>query len=705
MKLFFFKHRKLLTAAAASIALYTVIGFLIVPAILKKAATHKLAQFIGRTVTIGRIQFNPYSLAVVVRGFQVSEPKGGVILSCDAMNATIAPVSSLVHGALVFREAVLLQPRVNIDRNTGGSLTFADLFILDWPKKLHLRIDLMRLVEGTITFFDASVPGGFFTIISRLMVTVKDFSTSPDRDISYSIDAVSELGGTVSMKGLVRLDPFRSRGEIAAENLMISKYLPYFTDRLNVTITDGMLTARASYEVDLASGRLRGLVYDGSIAARSLAVNEHGSGAPVFGFSELALAGGRVDLVRRTVEADSIIITGGSAVLGRRADTTFNVQHLIKPARAPSAATAVPSPTWSFAVGEIRLVDFTAEVRDVFGRETVEWEELRFSKPAVQVNPPVVSVAAVVLREGRMIFTDPSPTPPVRMALTHVDARIGGFSSANPRLASVAISARIDDLAPLQISGETNPLGAQEETNVRVLLQNVNLVPLSPYAARYLGQELIAGELSLEIRCQIQRRKLSAQSTIEIDSLVFGGKTDGEDGARSAAGSAIDILKDPNGKITFSIPIEGTLDEPTFEFRKANVETIFDPFMQTAAFLSAALGAQLGGGGEDLGVQEFSSGSAELLPRERGKLDMIVLGMKRWPDLMLDIEGSVDLEKDAGDLQLLAADRARTVKEYLLRQGTLEPDRIFLIENSLDDVPRKGSRALLILKDKYSRPK
>ena len=68
---------------------------------------------------------------------------------------------------------------------------------------------------------------------------------------------------------------------------------------------------------------------------------------------------------------------------------------------------------------------------------------------------------------------------------------------------------------------------------------------------------------------------------------------------------------------------------------------------------------------------------------------------------MLDIEGSTDLKKDNGDLRLLAANRAKAVMEYLLRQGNLKPNRIFLIDDTNEDVPNKGSRALLYLKDQY----
>jgi hypothetical protein len=40
---------------------------------------------------------------------------------------------------------------------------------------------------------------------------------------------------------------------------------------------------------------------------------------------------------------------------------------------------------------------------------------------------------------------------------------------------------------------------------------------------------------------------------------------------------------------------------------------------------------------------------------------------------------------------LYSFERAKTVREYLLRQGGLEPSRIFLIDNSLESIPRNGA--------------
>jgi hypothetical protein len=432
---------------------------------------------------------------------------------------------------------------------------------------------------------------------------------------------------------------------------------------------------------------------------------EQGGTAPLFGFTGLALTGAQVDLARQTIGIASIVLTGGTAVLRRLADNSFNIQHLIRPGPAGPVTGAARPDTWRLAADEIRLEGFAAQVSNVLGRETMEWKELLLSMATFQTNPLAASIAALTLQDGKVVFTDSSLTPPVTMAMTHLDARIGGFSSADPRLASVAVNAEIDKVDQLQISGKTNPFGSPGETSLRALLRNVSLVPLSPYTAKYLGYELATGELSLDISLLLRGRKISAQNSIEIDSLTFGEKTESKDATKLPVRLVIFLLKDPHGNISLNVPIEKKLDGSKFELQKTIIDAVLTPFQKTSTFPFAALGAQSGIQGEDLGVQEFSFGSAELVPQEAAKLDTILQGLKEWPELMLDIEGSVDAKNDTGDLHLLAVDRARTVREYLLHNGTLEPDRVFLITNSAENVLREGSRALLFLKDKYRSAK
>jgi hypothetical protein len=281
--------------------------------------------------------------------------------------------------------------------------------------------------------------------------------------------------------------------------------------------------------------------------------------------------------------------------------------------------------------------------------------------------------------------------------MDRIDVRIGAFSSSNPRPASVAVSAEIDHTARLQVSGDTNPLGAGGETSLRGLLRNASLLPLGPYAAKYLGYELSAGELNLDVSFLAQGKSISSRTSLVIDSLTFGKKTESAEATKVPVRLAVFLLKDSHGTISLNIPIEKAANDSSFDIQKTLIAAVLTPFKKTATFSFAALGS----GDDELGIQEFAAGSAELVPQGTMKLDTIIMGMRQWPELMLDIEGSVNAKEDTGDLHRLAAARAASVRDYLLRPGTLEPDRVFLIDDSPENVPQGGSRALLFLKDRY----
>jgi hypothetical protein len=65
-----------------------------------------------------------------------------------------------------------------------------------------------------------------------------------------------------------------------------------------------------------------------------------------------------------------------------------------------------------------------------------------------------------------------------------------------------------------------------------------------------------------------------------------------------------------------------------------------------------------------------------------------------------DLEGELleTVPISESDFSLLASERARRVKDYLLQAGTVEPERVFLAEKSDDTQSPKGSRAYLHLK-------
>ena len=613
MKLFPTKRRKRFAILAACIIILAGIEIVFFPVVLRMFAVKELTTFLVRPVTIQKLDFNPIALSITLHGVRVGEPGGGDILSADTVHVDFQLLSSIVHGTFIFKEASVFGPRFKVVRNANGTLNFADLLLLPWPKLIPFRVDLMQMVDGTVEYTDLGLSSPFSTTISHLTAVVKDFSTSPEQKNSYSVSAESEAGERFSCSGFFRLDPLSSRGVVAVENITLKKYSPYAKELSDSTVADGTLTLRGSYDLDLAVDRGKALLHDGVVTVHALKVLEQGSGAPLFGFADLAITGAEVDVVRQTVDIASIVMTGGAAAVNRLPDGSFNVQHVLRPvpagpSPARSAAPASPSAGWTIHAGEIRLSDFAAVVSNVFGTETLDWKDLRVSGPTFRMNPFAASVGSIALRDGKLAFTDPSFAPAVKMALTDLNVEIAGFSSDSPRAASVAVHARIESAAPLQVSGDANPISDSRTANIRGLLQNADLLPLSPYAAKYLGYALAAGDLSLDTALVMKNNRLETRNRIEIDRLTLGARAESKDATKLPVRLAIALLKDMDGKIILNIPIGIALDKPAFDPLTAIIGAVLNPFKKAAEFPFAALGAQLGGGGDELGFQRFSPG-------------------------------------------------------------------------------------------------
>ena len=71
------RNRKtLLIWAAALLVVFAIVGFFVVPPILKSVLTTQLTAALHREVAIREVRFNPFALSATVRGLTVKEPKG-----------------------------------------------------------------------------------------------------------------------------------------------------------------------------------------------------------------------------------------------------------------------------------------------------------------------------------------------------------------------------------------------------------------------------------------------------------------------------------------------------------------------------------------------------------------------------------------------------------------------------------------------------
>ena len=94
--------------------------------------------------------------------------------------------------------------------------------------------------------------------------------------------------------------------------------------------------------------------------------------------------------------------------------------------------------------------------------------------------------------------------------------------------------------------------------------------------------------------------------------LLYTSKVNSPDATHLPVRLGVAILKDREGKIVLDVPIEGSIDDPKFRISKVVERAIVNILEKVATSPFSLLGALFGGGGEELGYQDFAAGSAAL---------------------------------------------------------------------------------------------
>ena len=75
------RKRKIVLWLLATLLLYTVLGFLVLPPIIRHFAVKELSRLLSREVSIQRVQLNPYDFSTTIRGLMIKDHDGQPFIS------------------------------------------------------------------------------------------------------------------------------------------------------------------------------------------------------------------------------------------------------------------------------------------------------------------------------------------------------------------------------------------------------------------------------------------------------------------------------------------------------------------------------------------------------------------------------------------------------------------------------------------------
>ncbi|HEY7586919.1 MAG TPA: DUF748 domain-containing protein [Candidatus Deferrimicrobiaceae bacterium] len=585
----------------------------------------------------------------------------------------------LVKKSATVEEAATRKGVLDITREKDGTLDLAKLIppseaaakkTAPPPPDWLVKVKKASLQQYTVKAVDRT-PGDPVNVrVSPLDITADDLSTEKNARGKVTIKATLNKAGRIAVGGAVGVNPLSADLNLDVRGIDLVAFQPYVAERINISLTGGSVSAKGKLNLATRGETVRAS-YTGEASVTNLATVDKVSSEDFLKWDSLHLDGIRVATAPLSVAIRQVALADFYSRIIVTPEGVLNVQGIVKKeGQAAAGETAAAPPDNNVA-----------------------------AKPPEPAAPPTpVAIETVSFQGGRINFTDHFIKPSYSANLLEIGGRVSGLSSEETRMAEVDLRGKLENYAPLEITGKINPLRKDLFVDLKIDFKDMDLSPLTPYSGRYAGYTIEKGKLFLSLKYLIVNRNLAATNNVFLDQFTFGDAVDSPDATKLPVRLAVALLKNRKGEISLDLPLSGSLDDPKFSVWSVVVKIIVNLLVKAATSPFALLGA-LFGGGEELSYLEFNYGKDAVDAPAEAKLKNLVKALHDRPALKLEVAGHVDVEKDREALRQIMFDRkVRSQKlKDLLKKGGEAP--------SLDNVAVDAKEYPEYLKKAYREEK
>jgi len=520
-------------AVAVAVAVYALLGFLVLPLAVKPKLEARLTQQLGRQATLRRLEFNPFTLRARALDFAVTDrDRGRPFVRFERLDLDVAP-ASLIYLAPVLDEVHLVRPQIDIVRNADETYSVDDLLRSeghgDAPTP-QFSLNNIVVEDGTISLDDK--PHARKLTVSRLGIGVPFLSSIPH---DAQIRVAPRLEGLFDQAHFAlngtSTSPFADTQEATLaldfDALPLARYAEYVSLPGGIKLNDGKLTTRLRLVFAMERHVARSASLSGSVRVDTPSLARK-DGSRLAAAQGIDVAVTKVEWPQQSVTLDRVVVERPQVDVRRGGDGAFEF------AAWPSESTKTPARAWTFSVADVRIVDGTAHVADA------------------SVSPPFDVMLSRIGVEGRRIASAGGP-------------------------GSIDVHFDADDGAHVDLQGDVD-LAAQSARG-HVACTGLHLGKAYPYYASALNVEVRNGTLDVAGDFEARHEASAPKFTLERGSAQFKDVEASLRGERSPlwrvvsagadgvafdlakqqvtidrvdlAQAAIDIVRDADGKLNF----------------------------------------------------------------------------------------------------------------------------------------------------------
>ncbi len=353
-----------------AIVLVGVLGFFVLPPIVKYIAVSKMSEMLHRPVAIKSISINPYALSLNLEGLEIKEKEGSdTFVGLDSFHVNLQ-AASLFRWGLVINEIKVVNPTFRAVRVEANRFNFSDLIDefaakhKDEPKAEEsasipaFSLNNIQISGGRVEFDDRVVDEKHvINEITLMLPFVSSMGYATDIFVEPHCSATIN-GAPLALTG--KSKPFADTREsefvLALDNLQLPKYFDYSPVRLPVKMDSGTLDTDLTIAFRQDPGTVPRLLLSGAVTVKNLRVVES-SGAPLVAFGQLDAAVESADLFGGKLAIGKIALDAPDIVARVSPEGGLNWLDLL-PKSAPSTVKSkenAPPAELAWSIGEVKI--------------------------------------------------------------------------------------------------------------------------------------------------------------------------------------------------------------------------------------------------------------------------------------------------------------------------------------------------------------
>ncbi|MCB0769826.1 MAG: DUF748 domain-containing protein [Flavobacteriales bacterium] len=614
-------------------------AFVIVhPPIVRWAIREYSPEYTGRRITVESFRINPINGVMRIEGLKIMEAEGdSLFLGVDRIlvNATLYKM----FGGLYEITALHVEhPELRIVQS-GSRFNFSDLsdrFMKDTPEPeqadtlpVHYALYDVRVDSASLSYKSHLLPYPMHVakadvhcprvawnipLIEVMMNVLLDNGTLLDLELDY--DQVKMLYGA----------------EAKLKDAPCRMMVPYVEPYMRIGGLEGSFHADVSMRGD--ANDPMGFSLKGRMGVEDFALSDP-NGAKLTGLKELDVVIDTLDVANEQYRVRRLVFNE-PYILAELYDEGDNFTKWLV---ADSTAT-------------------TSAAEDSLGYDP----ENPFSMLTYYVEEVAKNYATMSYRmdslgvvNGTVLFNDYSLQEPFRYAFTELSLRADNINSKADMIRLFAHS-------KLNTNGTFDAMLGLDPTTLRNMrleytMEDVGMPDFAPYTVFYVAHPILSGRTRYVCNTTIVDNKLQSVNQLFVEDFAFGKKMKVADAMNLPMRLAVSLMKDKDGNIDLTVPVEGDLDDPEYKVWPIIWQVIKNIFVKAINAPVTLLSRAFDADEEDLRAVRFLPLQAELSNQQEKPLNILARVASEKPDIGITLirSGNRDAEAEAYAIRVAKA--------------------------------------------------